>query len=305
MSALRPCLEIRRSLRTIPTIAVQRSPFGYRRPLPLRRFLAPFPKQSTALTARILISFSNFSGWPSVAPGFTVNADVANLSPHLAGVSPNENMVKPTQLALNDAAEWLGDWHPLTEQLGSADGLIALGSASAWLRLAPVHDFRSLDHFLQQYQAQILLPFELPAIEAAQGHTARRELRELIALDQELATKPILQDFAAASRRVGQSQLQKLRPLRDQRVVQRYLQAVETGRACGWHTLVYGLTLEVYSLPLRQGLLGYAHQTTRGFIYSAARMLHLSERQCRGLFGQLCGNLPAAVEDLLRHRAVA
>ena len=61
--------------------------------------------------------------------------------------------------------------------------------------------------------------------------------------------------------------------MRDQRVVQRYLQAVEGGQANGWHTLVYGLTLAVYSLPLRQGLLGYAHQTTRGFIYSAARML--------------------------------
>ena len=43
------------------------------------------------------------------------------------------------------------------------------------------------------------------------------------------------------------------RPLRDQRLVQRYLTAVEQGEAQGWHTLVYGLTLAVYSLPLRQG----------------------------------------------------
>jgi len=85
----------------------------------------------------------------------------------------------------------------------------------------------------------------------------------LILLDLLLAGEPQLQDFAAPSRRVGQSQLQKLRPLRDQRMVQRYLQAVDGGQANAWHTLVYGLTLAVYSLPLRQGLLGYAHQTTR------------------------------------------
>jgi urease accessory protein UreF len=214
-------------------------------------------------------------------------------------------MVKPTQLVLNDATEWLGDWHPLTEQLGSADGLVALGSASVWLRLAPVHDFRSLEHFLREYQARILFPFELPAILAAQGHTARRELRELVTLDQSLARAPILRDMASASRRIGQSQLRKLRPLRDHRVVQRYLHAVESGQAYGWHTLVYGLTLEVYSLPLRQGLLGYAHQTTRGFIYSAARPLRLSERQCRKLFDRLCGNFPGAIEDLLTRRAAA
>ena len=54
-------------------------------------------------------------------------------------------------------------------------------------------------------------------------------------------------------------------PLRDERVVQRYLAAVESGEAHGWHTLVYGLTLVVYSLPLRQGLLGYAHQNHARF----------------------------------------
>jgi hypothetical protein len=56
---------------------------------------------------------------------------------------------------------------------------------------------------------------------------------------------------------------------------------------------------------LRQGLLGYAHQTTRGFIYSAARMLRLSEHQCRTLFDSLSADLPEAVEVLLAQRAAA
>jgi urease accessory protein UreF len=218
---------------------------------------------------------------------------------------PTDDMVMQTQLALSDAAEWLGDWHPLAEQLGSTDGLITLGSVSASLRLVPVHNVPSLRHFLRNYQSQILLPFELPAIQSAQGHAARHEVRELVALDQSLAGQPILSEFAAASRHVGQSQLRKLRPLRDQRVVQRYLHAVESGRAHGWHTLVYGLTLAVYSLPLRQGLLGYAHQTTRSFIYSAARMLSLSEHQCRVLFDSLCADLPEAVEALVTQKAAS
>ena len=214
-------------------------------------------------------------------------------------------MVKQTQLALSDPAEWLGDWHPLAEQLGSTDGLVTLGSVSASLRLVPVHNVPSLRSFLRNYQSRILLPFELPAIQSAHGHATRHEVRELVALDQGLVGQPLLSEFAAASRRVGQSQLRKLRPLRDDRVVQRYLCAVESGEAHGWHTLVYGLTLAVYSLPLRQGLLGYAHQTTRAFIYSAARMLQLSERQCRALFDSLCAGLPKAVEALVAQPAAA
>jgi urease accessory protein UreF len=218
---------------------------------------------------------------------------------------PTDDMVMQTQLALSDAAEWLGDWHPLAEQLGSTDGLASLGSVSASLRLVPVHNLPSLRHFLRNYYDQILLPFELPAIQSAHGHAARHEVRELVALDRSLAEQPILREFASASRRVGQSQLRKLRPLRDDRVVQRYLGAVESGEAHGWHTLVYGLTLAIYSLPVRQGLLGYAHQTTRGFIYAAARMLRLSERQCRALFDNICAGLPEAVEALVGPKQAA
>ena len=214
-------------------------------------------------------------------------------------------MVKRTQLVLSDAAEWLGDWHPLAEQLGSADGLVTLGSVSSLLRLKPVHNVPTLRTFLANYHARILLPLELPAIQAAHGHVTLRGVRELVELDQQLLAEPILQSFAGASQRVGRAQLQKLRPLRDERIVQRYLQAVEGGQAHGWHTLVYGLTLAVYSLPLRQGLLGYAHQTTRSFIYTAARMLRLSEHQCRELFDELCAPLPEAVEVLVRQQVAA
>ena len=208
--------------------------------------------------------------------------------------------MKQTQLALRDAAEWLGDWHPLAEQLGSAEGLVELGSVSALLRLKPVRTRASLRRFLQNYKSELLLPLELPAIQNACEHARRNEVRELIAQDQALRELDELKTFAAASRRVGQAQLQKLRPLRDERIVQRYLHAVETGEAHGWHTLVYGVTLAIYSLPMRQGLLGYAHQTLRGFIYSAARSLRFSEHDCRDLFDSLCADLPDSVEGLIR-----
>jgi len=162
-----------------------------------------------------------------------------------------------------------------------------------------------LSRFLAAYQQEILLPLELPAIQTAHQHTVCRGARELVTLDQQLAGEWRLRDFAAPSQRVGQTQLQKLRPLRDERTLQRYRQAVEKGVALGWHTVVYGLTLAIYSLPLRQGLLGYAHQTTRGFIYSAARSLRLSEHECRSLFDELCASLPERVEDLVRQETVA
>jgi urease accessory protein UreF len=198
-----------------------------------------------------------------------------------------------------DPAEWLGDAHPLVQQLGSADGLASLQVLADSLIACPIDNFSGLRRFLRSYHQRILLPRELPAIQTAFDHASRNEIRELIAFDQQLANEPVLRDFASASRRVGLAQLQKLRPLRDERGAQRYLAAVESGEARGWHTLVYGMTLVLYSLPLRQGLLGYAHQTTRGFIHMAAKSLQLREADCRALFDELCEPLPAAVEELI------
>ncbi|HWY77553.1 MAG TPA: urease accessory UreF family protein [Verrucomicrobiae bacterium] len=204
-----------------------------------------------------------------------------------------------TQKAPLEALELLGDFHPLVEQLGTVDGLVTLTGVSETLHLGRIDTLDALRIFLRDYHTRILCPIELPAIQTAWNHGSRSELRELVAFDQKLANEPILRNFAGASRRVGQGQLQKLRPLRDERIVQRYLAAVDVKQAHGWHTLVFGLTLAVYSLPLRQGLFGYAHQTTRGFIHAATRSLDFSPAEGRAVFDEICEPLPAAIEAML------
>ena len=209
---------------------------------------------------------------------------------------PLLNQYKP---GLPEAVQLLGDCHPLLEQLGSAEGLFTLSGMAVSLRLPKVDSLAALAQFLEAYQSQILLPLELPSIYRAHQHASRNEARELVALDLEMTAQRRHRGLPAASRRVGRSQLQRLRPLRDARVVQRYLQAVEEENAHAWHTLVYGLTLAIYSLPVRQGLLSYARQTFNGFIQAAARPLRLSVAQCGTLLEALCAGLPTKLEPIL------
>lgn len=212
------------------------------------------------------------------------------------------NLTRQSLQPVEAAELFLGGAHPLVDQLGSADGLVELRAAAGALANGRLDSVEALTGFLAGYQSRLLVPVELPAILRAQQHASRNEVRELIALDRELAGVPALRDFASASQRVGRSQLRRLRPLRDQRVVQRYLRAVDEGEAHGWHTLVYGITLALYSLPLRQGLLSYAQQTVRGFIGSASPSLRLSERAALELFLRSTASLPEAVETTLAAR---
>src|SRR5947199_1819921 len=194
--------------------------------------------------------------------------------------------------------EFVGDLAPLAAQIGSAEGLAALSGAVP-RKFHRVKDLASLRCFLLDYHSEVLIPLELPAICRAHGHASRYEIRELIELDRQLARETLLQRFATASQRVGKTQLKRLRQLRDQRLVQRYLRAVQAGEAHAWHTAVYGLMLSVYSLPLRQRLLSYAQQTTRGFASSAANRLRLAETVCEILVSEVCAGFPAAANSLL------
>ena len=195
-----------------------------------------------------------------------------------------------------EAAPLLGDPHPLVARLGSPAGLAGLSPVRGTM---PVTDVVSLRRFVASYRDEILVPVELPAIHRAHGHATRQEVRELIAFDGQLAAEPRLQSFAAASRAVGRSQLHRLLPMRDVRLVRRYWQAAEAGEAQAWHVLVYGVVLAVFALPLRQGLANYARQTLGGFVESAAGPLRLPENERCELIGELLAAVPAAVEATL------
>jgi urease accessory protein UreF len=199
----------------------------------------------------------------------------------------------------------LGELEALAEQVGSAEGLAALVGPTSLPALGGVTSAAALRDFLAEYRRRILIPLELPVIQRAYWHTHRYEMRELIVLDQGVGRELLLHDFSAVSRRVGWGQLRRLRPLRDHRLVQRYLAAVERGQAPGWHTVVYGLVLAVYGVPLRQGLLNYGHQTVRGFIHAAAGSLALSQAQGEELLSALSAGLPAAVEQVLQAQGTA
>src|SRR5687768_10222151 len=87
----------------------------------------------------------------------------------------------------------------------------------------------SVEQFLASYAAGRLYPVELPSICRAYLLASRNEGRELIQFDRDLQTKAPDSAFSRASASIGQTHLLHLRPLRDDRLVQRYISSVEAG----------------------------------------------------------------------------
>ncbi len=217
---------------------------------------------------------------------------------NIAGIMSRPPQTEP-QREMESEIALLGDLHPLVQQLGSTEGLHELSQLTQFFALRPVSDLETLRRFLTAYQSKILLPLELPFIHQSYMHASHGRTRELVELDNTIAESPILKEFSQASLRVGQAQLKRLRPLRDVRVLQRFLAAVDAKQATGWHTLVFGLTLSIYSVPLRQGLLGYAQQVILGFIHTAGRRFPIPAQAVEELMEELNAPLPTALGALL------
>lgn len=178
--------------------------------------------------------------------------------------------------------ELAGDASPLAQAVGSPETLASLVSLAELVEATRPESPTAIRAFVARYRERLLGPVELPAIQAAYGHAARGEFRELLELDRRLRTTFGASAFAQASRHAGRTQLRRLRPLRD-RTLQRYLRAVEAGEAAGWHVVVYGLLLALFSLPLRQGLAHYATRTQQSLIDSAANGTRTSAAECQEL----------------------
>lgn len=202
--------------------------------------------------------------------------------------------------ALMEEARWIFQGqHLLLEELG--EGLGWDPTERAWDALAP--DETGFSGFLKSYTFEILLPHELPLIARAARHAEAHEVRELIRLDRALLNGPIPMPLASASRRVGRSQLRRFRTLKDLRVMQRYRHAVEAGMAEGWHTIVYGLTLHGFSLPLRQGLMAYALRTLQSFTASAGGTIRLPMEFREKVFADLSRDISPAIDGIVEGKS--
>lgn len=185
-----------------------------------------------------------------------------------------------------------------------AEGSLS-GDPSAWVsrlglppsptRLGRLHP-DSTGEDLIRFRDQVLCGREWPVILKAAELARRGYHRELLELDARFG-QDLPPGLAKASCCVGRRQLSRLRGLRDQRVVRRYLDAIEDGRARGWSPIVYGLVLAVFGIPLRQGLVHYATAVLRG------HSLHIRNGSAEGsrrLWDTMISPLPEAAAALLK-----
>jgi len=185
-------------------------------------------------------------------------------------------------------------------QLDALEDVLGADLVADALGMGPLTSAAELAITLERYRTTLLEPIELPALTNARRLASRGRTKELIALDQNFpGHHPEWLPLAAGSTRFGCDTLARLRPLRDERVVQRMLEAVQAGQTPGHHPIVFGLTMAIYAIPERQGLADYAQGALAAVIASAAGKLKLTQEDRAALLAPSQAHLPQAISRMV------
>lgn len=156
--------------------------------------------------------------------------------------------------------------------------------------LARVQSWSEFEERLSRHAREVIVARDWPVVLRAWDLAQQGLSRELVALDHswDPGDGP---GMAEASWRVGRRQLNRLRPLRDLRVVQKYLSAIDAGTARGWHPMVFGVVMAAFGIPLRQGLVHYATQTATGWCDAVLRIREWSREEGELSVDRVCAPL--------------
>ena len=190
--------------------------------------------------------------------------------------------------------------HPYEAQLDALEDVLGADLVAGALGMGPLTSADELAVALELYRTTLLEPIELPTLTKAQRLASRGRTKELIALDQNfLGNHPEWLPLSAGSARFGRDYLTRLRPLRDERVVQRMLEAVQAGKTPGHHPIVFGLTMAIYAIPERQGLADYAQGALEAVVATAAGKLKLTQEDRAALLAPSQAHLPSATSRMV------
>ena len=190
--------------------------------------------------------------------------------------------------------------HPYEAQLDALETVLCTDTITQALGLAPLQSIADLEIMLERYRTTLLEPIELPAITHSSRLSARGHADELIALDQDFAgMHPEWLLLMPASTRMGSDYLNRLRPLQDERVVQKFIESVKYNRSPGHHLMVFGLTMAVFSIARRQGLAEYAQFALEAVVSTAAGKLKITQEERATILARAQTHLPQALNRMV------
>jgi urease accessory protein len=159
-----------------------------------------------------------------------------------------------------------------------------------------VYDRASCQQLLTTLCHNALGPCDIVFCRAAYHHAMADDLEALTALDRLLNAHKVARELRQESQHTGKAFLRASLALTSTPLLQRYLQAIQAGRASGHHAVAFGLVAQCLSLPAESAIHAYAYNVIAGLVAAAIRLVPLGQSDGQRLLHDLAPTLIEAAQ---------
>ncbi|KAA9395815.1 urease accessory protein UreF [Haloarcula sp. CBA1130] len=160
-----------------------------------------------------------------------------------------------------------------------------------------VEDAADLESLLSTYLRQQVGPAELVALRAAHAAATDGNLDGICRADQRLSAVTLAAEFRESAQQSGDRLLSLQTELRDETLLDRYVERVDADEAPGNYAVVLGVTTALAGVAVRDACLLCCHGFITGLLGAAQRLLSLGHTDAQRILDELRPVMTAAVDD--------
>jgi urease accessory protein len=140
-----------------------------------------------------------------------------------------------------------------------------------------VRDSAGVEAFLRAYLEGVAGPSDAVAVAATMDPERSLDLQLLCRIDETLDAMRPVREFRQASRQMGHQTLRVAAELAGLPLLHGLLDAVESGKTSGHHSMVFGLIARLHCWPMEPSLLAYLYSNSSLIVGAALRAIPLGQ----------------------------
>ncbi|MGB9951212.1 urease accessory protein UreF [Haloarcula marismortui] len=160
-----------------------------------------------------------------------------------------------------------------------------------------VEDAADLEALLSTYLRRQVGPAELVALRAAHAAATEGDLDEVCRADRRLSAVTLAAEFRESAQQSGDRLLSLQTELRDEAMLDRYVERVDADDAPGNYAVVLGVATGLAGVAVREACLLCCHGFVTGLLGAAQRLLSLGHTDAQRILDDLQPVMTAAVVE--------
>jgi urease accessory protein len=158
-----------------------------------------------------------------------------------------------------------------------------------YVQLGKVNNAETAGEFIVQMLQQNLRHNDGAFVSLAYDAVLKNEPAEIAELDGICTAVKLPMEMRQASIKLGMRLIKIFQPLMENEMINHYRQAINSGKASGHYSIVFGMYAAIMGIPKNEALSGFYYNAAAGMVTNSVKLIPLSQQSGQSILYSLHG----------------